>query len=220
MCTPSVFQICPTSRAGASYTSPRDGCHCMRCVLLPTTVFDFVCPTLHCQFGFFIDLLTLYTTSPTLLARPSHVLNTLCFDTCPCHSVRNSVVLVMPTAALVDTVILSQPLPAPIRPPHSWTCLSPGGGASLPTPLHPRLTLTTPSKTSPTRLAISGPPTRLESACVCLPVCMCELNLLRVTSLHMHASELLHTPANVFSARHTGTCVCVCASGKQTFFPS
>ena len=86
--------------------------------------------------------------------------------------VGNSVVLVMPTTALVDTVILSQPPPTPICPPHSWTCLSLGDGASLPAPLHPRSTLTTPSNTSPARHAISGPPTRLESACMCLPVCM------------------------------------------------
>jgi len=154
-------------------------------------------------------LLTLPTASSTLLARPSHVSNTLCFAPCPCYRVRNSVVPVMPTATLVDTVILSQPPPAPIHPPHSWTCVSPGGEASLPAPPHPRSMLMTPSSTSPTRHAISGPSTRLESACMRLPVCMCELNLLRATSLQIHASE--HTPTNVFSARHTGACVCVCA---------
>ena len=132
----------------------------MRCVLLPTTSFDFVCPTLRCRFSFFIALLTLHTSSPTLLARPSHVLNTLCFDPCPCHSVRNSVVLVIPTAALVDTVILSQPIPAPHQPSPFMACLSLGGGASLPAPLHPRSTPTTPSNTSPARHAISGPPTQ------------------------------------------------------------
>ena len=77
----------------------------------------------------------MYTS--TLLAWPSHVSNTLCFAPCPCHLLHNSVVLVMPTATLVDTVILSQPPPAPTHPPHLWTCVFPGGQASLPTPHTP-----------------------------------------------------------------------------------
>ena len=97
----------------------------------------------------------------TLLARPSHVSNTLWFAHCPCYSMRNTVVLVMPAAALVDTVILSQPPPAPIHPPHPWTCVSPGGEASVPAPPHPRSTPTTPSSTSPECHAISGPTTQL-----------------------------------------------------------
>ena len=149
--------------------------------------------------------------SPTLLARPSHVLTTLCFDPCPCHNVRNNVVLVMPTAALVDTVILSQPLPSPIHPPHSWTCVSPGGLAPLPAPLHLRLTLTTPSNTSPARHAISGPPTRLESACTCLLVCMCELNLCMRASTHKLMSSRPDTQEPVCVSVHQDICLCVLA---------
>ena len=176
---------------------------------MPTTSFDFVHPTLHCQFGVFIALLTLPTASPTLLARPRHVSNALCFGPCPCHRVRNSVVLVMQTAALVDTVILAQPLPAPIHPPHAGTCISPGGWGFLACPLSPQVNANDTQQYLSSTSAISGQLKQLESACMCLPVCMCELNLLKATSLQMHASK--HTPVNVFSARHTGACVCVCA---------
>ena len=119
---------------------------------------------------------------------------------------RNSVVPVMPTATLADPVILSPPPTGPTHPPHLWNCVS---QVSLPAPLHPRSTPTTPRSTSPARHAISGPTTRLGSACMRLPVSMCELNLVRNTSLQIHASE--RTLMNVFSARHTGACVCVCA---------
>ena len=45
--------------------------------------------------------------------------------------VGNSVVLVMPTTALVDTVILSQPIPAP-HPPSPFVDLSLSGGWGIP----------------------------------------------------------------------------------------
>ena len=95
-----------------------------------------------------------------------HIYTYVLLHACEQKFVRSSVVLMTPSdapAAPVDTVILSQPLPSPIHPPHSWTCVSPGGGASLPTPLNPRSTLTTPSNTSPARQAISSPTTRLGS---------------------------------------------------------
>jgi len=128
---------------------------------------------------------------------------------CPCYCVRNSVVPVMPTATLVDTVILSQPPPAPIQSSPFVELRPSGGSGILACPPHPRSTPTTPSSHPRARHAISGPTTRLGSACMRLPVSMCELNLLRATSLQIHASE--RTPTNVFSARHTGACVCVCA---------
>ena len=95
-----------------------------------------------------------------------HIYTYVLLHACEQKFVRSSVVLVTPSdapAAPVDTVILSQPLPSPIHPPHSWTCVSPGGGASLPTPLNPRSTPMTPSNTSPARQAISSPTTCLGS---------------------------------------------------------
>ena len=101
-----------------------------------------------------------------------HIYTYVLLHACEQKFVCSSVVLVMSSdgpAAPVDTVILSQPLPSPIHPPHPWTCVSPGGGASLPTPLNPRSTPTTPSNTSPARHEIKGPPTRLE----CMDVFAC-----------------------------------------------
>ena len=115
----------------------------------------------------------------------------------------------MPTSTPLDTVILSQPPPAPIHPSHLCACVSPGGQAPLPAPytsgrrrqpLAVTLVRVTPSRARPLDLGLH--------VCV-LPVYMCEVNLLRATSLQIHASE--RTPTNVFSARHTGVCVCVCA---------
>ena len=59
-----------------------------------------------------------------------HIYTYVLLHACEQKFVRSSVVLVMPSAArtaLVDTVILSQPLPAPTHPPYSWNCVSPGG---------------------------------------------------------------------------------------------
>ena len=64
-------------------------------------------------------------------------------------------------------------------------------------------------------VCISGPPTQNESACMRLPVCMCKLNLFRAAGLQMHACK--HTPANFFSARHTGACVCHSTTPRHMF---
>ena len=115
----------------------------------------------------------------------------------------------MLTSTPLDTVILSQPHTAPIHPSHLCACVSPGGQAPLPAPHTPgrrqrplavTLERVTPSRARPHDLGLH--------VCV-LPVYMCELNLLRATSLQIHASE--RTPTNVFSARHTRACVCACA---------
>ena len=77
--------------------------------------------------------------------------------------VGNSVVLVMPTTALVDTVILSQPIPAP-HPPSPFVDLSLSGGWGIPAySPEPQVTSTTPSNTSPARPATASPTTCLGS---------------------------------------------------------
>jgi len=115
----------------------------------------------------------------------------------------------MPTSTPLDTVILSQPPPAAIHPSHLCARVSPGGQTPLPAPHTPGL------RRRPLAVTLERvTPSRARQHYLGLYVCvllvyMCELNLLRATSLQIHASE--RTPTNVLSARHTGACVCVCA---------
>ena len=109
-----------------------------------------------------------------------HVSNTLLCPPCPRHRVRNSVVLVMPTAVLVDSVILSQPLPAPS--PFVELCLSEGVRHLCLPPLNPGRCrphpAVPPQTVTPSRARFHD----LRHVCVCLFACI---------SVRMHSFVLL-----------------------------
>ena len=95
-----------------------------------------------------------------------HIYTYVLLHACEQKFVRSSVVLVMPSdapAAPVDTVILSQPIPAPHQP-SLFVSLSLSGGRGIPAySPEPQVTLTTPSNTSPARPATVSPTTCLGS---------------------------------------------------------
>jgi len=132
-----------------------------------------------------------------------HVSNTLLCPPCPRHRVRNSVVLVMPTAVLVDSVILSQPLPAPS--PFVELCLSEGVRHLCLPPLNPGRCrphpAVPPQTVTPSRARFHD----LRHVCVCLFACMSVRSLaLALPPLsHMCVSRYVYVCARRYVSMHS-----------------